>query len=230
MDIQEIVNNKIQEMIDSGSIQKKIEASIQQSIESAIEGQFRSYGDITKQIEAVFKGGFKLDSSKIDFDSYNQVMLSAVKGKLNQYFAEESSSKFMKQLDEIFSPTPKEMSVEDFVGQIIDQWKSSNESYYDWEDYAEVSLEKNEYPLKGYSLEMHVKSTGYRSSKEKELSLYIGDDGDIRLSHRFQYNPTALFGDDAIVFRLYSAGTKLTGLAEFDPDTCDLYVGLNEDY
>ena len=73
-------------------------------------------------------------------------------------------------------------------------------------------------------------TTGYRSPKEKELSLYIGDDGDIRLSHRFQYNPTALFGDDAIVFRLYSAGTKLTGLSEFDPDNCDLYVGISEDY
>ncbi|QIW88983.1 hypothetical protein phiV208_50 [Vibrio phage phiV208] len=229
-DIQEIVNNKVQEMIEGGLIQKRIEDAIQNSIESAIESQFRSYGDITRQIEEAFKEGFKIDKSKIDFDCYNQVMLSAVKGKLNQYFAEESSSKFMKQLDEIFSPAPKEMDIKDFVEQIISEWKSCNETYYDWEDYAEVNLKENNYPLRGYSLEMCVKETGYRSSKEKELSLYIGEDGDIRLSHKMQYNPTTLFGDDAIVFRLYSSGTKLVNLDSFDPDDCDLYVGMHEGY
>lgn len=228
--IQDVVNAKVQEMIEGGAIQKKIEESIQQSIESAIESQFRSYGGITKQIEKVFEDGLKINPKNIEFDTYNQVMLSAVKTKLNQYFAEESSSKFMKQLGEMFSPAPKEMDIHDFVETIASEWRSSNESYYDWEDYASVELDDKEYPTRGRSLKMHVNGTGYRSSKEKELHLYIGKDGDIRISHNMQYNPTCLFGDDAFIFRLYAAGTKLTNIENFDPDECDLYVGINEEY
>lgn len=228
--IQDVVNAKVQEMIEGGAIQKKIEESIQQAIESAIDSQFRSYGGITKQIEKVFEDGLSIDPKKIEFDSYNQVMLSAVKGKLNQYFAEGSSSKFMKQLDEIFSPAPDSMDLKCFVEQIVELWKSDNESYYDWEDYATVDLRENEGIVGGYRLKMKVSGSGYRSSTEKELSLFIGDDGSIRLSHRMTYNPTAMFGDDAFVFRLYAKGTKLTGLDSFNEDDCELYVGINEEY
>lgn len=229
-DIQEAVNAKVAEMVNGGAIQKKIEECIQSSIESAIESQFRSYGDVTKQIEDVFKSGFKIDSNKIEFDTYNQVMLGAIKAKLNNYFAEESSSKFMKQLDEMFQPAPESMDIKDFVEQIVSLWKGENESYYDWSDYAKVELSENDHPISGRNLQMSIDSTSYRSSKKKEISLYIGEDGEIRLSHKMNYNPTALFGDDAFIFRLYSAGTKLTGLDNFDEDDCDLYVGLYEDY
>lgn len=91
--IQEVVNAKVAEMIDSGVIQNKSEDLIQQSIES----QFRSYSSITKQLESEFEKGLEIDTSKIEFETYNQVMLSAIKAELNRYFAEESSSKFMEQ-------------------------------------------------------------------------------------------------------------------------------------
>ncbi len=222
--IQEVVNAKVLEMIEGGAIQKKIEESIQQSIETAIDIQFRSYGSITKQIEKVFEDGLKINTKNIEFDSYNQVMLSAVKMKLNQYFAEESSSKFILQLDEMFQPAPKEIDVHDFVNQIVKYWKDDNESYNDWEDYANAEWNSERSHLK-----IWVNETGYRSSKAKEVELYIRDE-QIRISHRMQYNPTALFGDDALIFRLYSAGTKIVGVQDFDSDNCDLDVSLDEGY
>ena len=227
--IQEVVNAKVQEMIDGGEIEKKIQESIQSSIESAIESQFKSYGNITKQIEKVFEEGLKIDAKYVQFDTYNQVMLSAIKTKLNEYFAAESSAKFMDQLDEMFQPAPKEMDIHDFVESIASKWKEDNETYYDWENYAHAELTQGERPVNGYNLKMYVESTGFRSSKEKELHLYIREDGQIRISRRMKYNPTCMFGDDAFVFRLYAAGTKLTNIDNFDSDDCDLHVGIDED-
>lgn len=222
--IQDVVNAKVLEMIEGGAIQKKIEESIQQSIESAIDSQFCSYGGITKQIEKVFEDGLKISTKDIEFDTYNQVMLSAVKMKLDQYFAEQSSSKFMAQLDEMFQPAPSEMDIHDLVNQIVEFWKGSNESYNNWEDYAHAEWDSERSHLK-----IWVNEAGYRSEKAKEVELYIRDE-QIRISHRMEYNPTALFHDDALVFRLYSAGTKIKGLDSFDPDECDLDVSIDGGY
>lgn len=227
--IQEIVNAKVAEMVSSGVIQQKIESSIQEAIESAIASQFRSFGNVTKQLEKLFDEELKINSKNIDFDSYNQVMLSAVKMKLNEYFAAESSSKFMKQLDELFQPAPKEMDIHDLVQQVVNFWKSDNESYYDWSEHAEVEIKDGGTAAGGISLKLWINDTGRYSSKAKELELYIRD-GEIRINHNMNYNPTCMFGADALIFRLYAAGTKITGIESFDECNVNLYVGLEEEY
>ncbi len=229
--IQQIVNDQVQSMIDSGAIQKSIEANIEKSINSAIESQFRSYGDITKQIEEGFKEGLKVDFKDMPFEVYNQQMFVAVQTKLGNLFAAEASGKFMAEMDNLLEAAPAEMSLKDLVEAIAKSWKTDEPWDADnLDESATVEIEESRYSSKSYTLKMwkQKESSGYSSrTNSPDLQLYIID-GAIRINHNHSYNPTCFSEHEALIFKLYSAGTKITGLESFDEDDCELTLKESE--
>ena len=225
-EIQEIINNKVQSMINDGSIQKSIEESIAKSIQTAIKSQFDSWGSITKQIEEAMKEGLKINIKDIPFESYNEQMLVAVKSRLSGLFKCAASEKFMEEMDKVLAPAPKEMAMKEFVETVAETWKTDEPwDANDIDEYATVEIERNEYD--SVSLQMWKQkesSSSYSShSNPADLQLYIIK-GAIRISHKQSYNPTCFSEHEAFVFKLYAAGTILTGIDDFDPDDCDLML------
>lgn len=218
--IQQIANEKIQSMIDSGSIKTAIEDGIQKAINSAILNQFERYGTITKQIEEAIQNGLKIDTKNIDFQSYNEQMLIAVKAKIGGMFQGQASERFLSEIEKILDPAPKEISIISLVNSIVRFWKS--ETDYDDEscdDEASIDFKNNEHG--GYSLKIskNNKSYGYKN----DINIYI-DDGKIRINHSHNYNPTCFSQAEAFIFKLYAAGTVITDISGFDPYECDLVL------
>jgi hypothetical protein len=58
-------------------------------------------------------------------------------------------------------------------------------------------------------------------SNTADLQLYISNNK-IRISHKSAYNPTCFSDEEALIFKLYAAGTIIAGLEDFDADDCDL--------
>ena len=230
--IQEIVNLKIQSMIDENIIQKTIEDNVEKAISEAISTQFRSYGSITKQIEEAIEQGLKINVTDMPFEVYNQQMLVAVKTKLGNLFAADASNKFMAEIEKTLSPTPSEMSAKELVESIAAFWKTDepwNASELD--DYATVELIESENGRDSHTLKMWKQKESGRSysshTNRPELQLYIID-GKIRISHNQSYNPTCFHEHEALIFKLYSAGTVITGIDDFDEDDCDLTLKESE--
>ncbi|MCG7588765.1 hypothetical protein, partial [Photobacterium sp. OFAV2-7] len=160
-ELQEVMNTKVAEIIASGEIERQISKRIESVIDSALETQFRSYGPIAKQLEKIFQEKLVIDTENIDFESYNQIMLSAVKQRINGMFAESASSKFMKELDEMLGTPPHEMDIHDLVNQVAEYWRRDRSSYDDWEEEICIELEAECGALRGsYSLKMHIESSG----------------------------------------------------------------------
>jgi hypothetical protein len=212
-------------MINDGSIEKVIQDGIKKSIEKAISRQFESYGSITKQIEGAIENGLQINFKDLPFETYNQQMLVAVKTKLGNMFVGAASEKFMSEMDKILKPAPKEMSINEFVETIVGFWKS-DDPYHDTDidEYATVEINEKE-ALSGVTLKMWDQlQNGYslRDAKNSpKIELYIID-GKIRISHNHKYNPTCFHEHEAFVFKLYAAGTVLTEIEDFDPDSLDL--------
>ncbi|AMO58145.1 hypothetical protein GZ77_20640 [Endozoicomonas montiporae] len=233
-ELQQIINNKIEDMIANGDIKVVIENNIQKAVNEAISNQFRSYGSLTKQLEKELEEGLQISLKDISFETYNQQMLVAVKQKMGAVFASEASSKFMTEMDELLKPAPKEISINELVEVIAESWKTDEPwNSDDLDDRASVELVDHDWSHNSYTLKMWKKkepSSLYSSrSKISDLDLFISD-GKIRISHRHSYNPTCFSEHEAFVFKLYAAGTKLTGLENFDPDECDLTLKEGEDY
>jgi len=225
--IQQIVNDKVQSMIEDGSIKSVIETGVQKAIEYAISEQFGNYGSVTKSLNEAVKNGLMINTKDLPFETYNQQMLVAVKEKLGSLFQGAASEKFMAEIEKTLAPAPAQISVKDLVETIVKIWR---EDEFDTENLDYVAAVKLKEESWGSTLFMWKnKDSNSRYSKtEPNLKLFISH-GSIRINHAHQYNPTCFNEHEAFIFKLYAAGTKITGLEEFDPDEYDLTLKEEND-
>ena len=226
-ELQTIVNGIVEKMIKDNTIQAIIEKSVQGAITEAIASQFKSYGSITKQIEKAIEDGLKIDTKNIPFESYNEQMLVIIKQRLGDMFKGIAAEKFMSEMDGILAPAPAEISINELVEVIVSFWKTDEPwEADDLDEQATVDFEENEYG--GFSVKMwkqaETLSTYSRRKNSADLELYISgkDTKTIRINHHQSYNPTCFDQHEAFIFKLYAAGTVITGLDSFDPDDCEL--------
>jgi hypothetical protein len=225
-ELQDIVNNKVKDMVSEGIIQTKIEDSLQGAIEKAIASQFETWGNVTKQIEDALKEGLKINTRDIPFESYNEQMLVLVKTKLGQMFKGAAADRFMSEMEKILSPAPKEIPINEFIEKIVSIWKTDDPWDADeLDDEATVEFGDDNHIVSSFSLSMWKKkeSSSFSSrDRSADIQLYISKDGEIRINHRHSFNPTCFSQEEAYIFKLYAAGTKLTGLNNFCLEDCEL--------
>lgn len=224
-EITQIVNEKVQAMITNGDIQLTIEKGIEKAIKNAIDNQFQNYGHITKQISKAIEEGLNINISNIPFESYNEQMLVAVKGHLGALFQEVASEKFITEMDKLLAPAPKEMSIEQFIETIVGFWKTDDfQDIDDLDDYATIEIDKDgrdHYSLKMWKQKNPLAAVTYTNRAELHL-FFINNK--ICINHRHSYNPTCFSSHEAFVFKLYAAGTIITGMDDFDKNNCDLIL------
>lgn len=94
-EFQKIANDRIQAMVDDGTIQKTIENGIEKAITKAIDGQFDSWGNITKQIKEAMDKGLQVNTDDLPFETYNQQMLILIKTRLGTMFQGLAAERFL---------------------------------------------------------------------------------------------------------------------------------------
>lgn len=227
-----LVDKKVADLIQSGEIEKSIELGIEKSINESIRRQFESYGNITKQLDKLLDEKLKIDPSQMDIPTYNDVMLKAIEQKIGEFFESKAAAKLMEGMNKLFAPLPESMDIHEFINKIVAHWKA--EDHYDidnTDEYATVELKENDSLLGGYNLQIwkQLESGYYSKSKNpSEVSLYIGEGGDIRLRHT--WNPTILHGEDSLIIKAYASSMVITGLADFDEDLLDLRLHPDTDW
>lgn len=228
-ELQSIVNATVESMISEGVIQKTIEEGVQSAITKAVNEQFQSYGSVTKQINKALEEGLQININDLPFESYNQQMFVAIKTRMAGMFHGQAAEKFMSEMDKVLAPAPTEMSITDLVTAVAETWKSDECDADELDDYATVELEecswskdKSSWVLKMWK-QKESGSSFSRSSNQTDLHLFISN-GKVRISHRQSYNPTFFSEHECLIFKLYSAGTLITGVEDFDEDDCDLQL------
>lgn len=222
--IQEVVNTTVQNMVDDGSIKKLIEDNISKAIETSVSNQFKSYGNVTKQLEKALDEGLQINHKALPFETYNEQMLVLIKSKLGNMFHGQATEKFRSEIDKVLAPAPKEIPIDEFVETVVGFWKTEEPWYADHlDEYATVEVEPwmdepQDITLKFWK---QKERSSYSSARSADLNLFILR-GQIRISRNQSFNPTCFNEHEAYVFKLYAAGTVLTGIEDFDPDDCDL--------
>lgn len=227
--IRDAVSSKIQSMIDDGSLQKKIEDGVEKAINHAIDEQFQKYGPIVRDLEQQLKEKLQLDFSALPFDTYNKQMAVALKQRFGQFFHAEAAARFFAEIDEVLAPAPAEVDINDFVETIVGFWKSDDPFYYDQlDDNATVEISDRGRHSKTLKMWKKKEAGGYHTSRNSaDIELFIMNNK-ITVSHNQRFNPTCLSQETAYIFKLYAAGTLITGIDEFDENNCNLE--LKEDY
>ena len=236
MDLQKVLNSETQKLIESGTIEEMVKKNLEKCVSDLVSDQFRYNSPIKKSLEKALEGALNIDLGDIDLNTMFTFVTDHAKSKLAQIIDEDAKSKYLDEVDKILKPLPEEMTLESFAEQIIKFWHDdSYEDKDDWSDCATVECEVNEYG--SHTLSIYVEES-YRygsSTKAKNVDIYLGKKDDqgyhtVSISHRCNYNPTCLHGEDAFIFKAYTQQVKLTGFDTFDCDNIETYVKQDDCY
>lgn len=219
-ELNELVQNKLNEMAESGAIEQLVSDQVEKLVANALSDTFRSYGPLSKKLEEAFKTGLDVDFGKIDYASYNQIMLTAVQGHIDNYFGRQMRKDLDEQIKTLLSVPPKEISLDDLADNLVKLIRNNLDEEDDYLSSISFEVEERTY---GNSLIVKLDTNG----SEKEIChLYLGSDSvaTIRINHRHNqpFNPTWPRGLDgaisAYIFKLYAAKTTITKIEDFDAD------------
>ncbi|HCG7649467.1 TPA: hypothetical protein NJ443_003695 [Vibrio parahaemolyticus] len=229
-ELQEIVSNKVNDMVNSGVVEKAIEDAVSKCITKVLEDQFRSYGELSKQMEKVIQDKLRIDPDRISIPTYEDQMIKVMNSTLNKFITSEAMVRFEKMAEDKFGALPTEMPVTDFINNIVEYWRDGDDfDKQDMSEEAEVQLEASPYGKSSFTLKINSGKVTPRYSSyaraEEEVELYIID-GKIRCNHSF--DPYKTRDVESFIYRCYAQGVVLTGLADFNESDCNLIIKENE--
>jgi hypothetical protein len=236
MNINDVVNEQMKALCDSGEIESMVKSALTSCVQQAVEDQLCRYSSpVKKQLEEAIKESVKIDISKINLSEMMSFINNHAVAKLREVISEESSNRFIEEVNQLIKPLPDSMSATELVERIISLWNDEDDKE-DWSDSYDVELEEgvgvmsNSYNL---SVKVNNKST-YSSRTEKEIDLYISESNgkhQIRISHRMRLNPTCLHDEaEQLIYRMYCQGVQITNLDDFDVDDIDKEVQCKDFY
>lgn len=236
MNLNDVVNEQMKEISESGAIQDMVKYALEKTIKSAIDDQLCRYSSPVKtQLEEAIKESVKIDMSEINLVEMMSFINNHAVAKLREVISDESSNRFIEEVNQLIKPLPDSMSAKELAERIIAFW-NDEEDKEDWSDCYDVELERGEGVMRDtFHLKVKVNNNSVYSSRSiKEIDLFISQSDDkyrIRISHRMHLNPTCLHDKaEQLIYRLYCQGVEITDLDEFDVDEIDTEVSHGDYY
>ncbi len=237
MEVQEEINRRMSEYLSSTKFSEELQKSVEGLVNETVKSMF-SYGEIRDAVRKGFAERIGVDLNQINFPQINQVIVDLVKKKCHAAFQEPMLEKLAKELDDMFQPAPKEITLQ----KLIDLWKDGLDESCSCDGVEEilVKIERSEYDKKG-SGTLKIWDGGKSSSKslygsgdnkiDPDLHIYINEKGVIRLLHDVMSRDarnslsTGIYGKEAKIFMMYCAGTVITDFTATE-DACDLDTSI----
>lgn len=181
IDIQEIVNNKVKAMEESGVIQKTIEDTIEKSVLGAIDNALDGYR-LKREIEDKIKKEVSSIVSDIGFTAYNSFIVEKVKSITEGFCRADIAEKIQKTFDNMLMMKKENIKLSE-IFEMYREWvckEVEDPDKYSYERFH-VKFEKHEIH-DWYDIEL---------AKEKPESKY-----------------GCSYGDDVIKFTLHQSSSN----------------------
>ena len=222
-ELQDLVNKQVENLIETGAIEKMVQEGVQNAIQQAISRQFDAYGSITKELEKVIKSKLTIDESQLNIPSFNALMERVVNSAINEFHAGEAGSQLKELMQKKLSPLPSEMTIVAFIDTIVEFWRGDDYEADKYETYASVEFEHSKYGWYDLKIWNGPKETGIYSTRPTtpEIKLSIRENGQIMGRHGVE--PYYMNDVDGFILKAYAQGVKITELEESNPSCeCDL--------
>lgn len=143
MDIQKIINDKTEEILTSGEVEKLIQSNIEQSINGAIKDKFGGYY-FKREIEDKLSEIIDPVLKEVSLDNYKDVIIGRINNILKGFLDSDLVDKVEKSYRDIFTGDTDDIKISR-VFEIIREWfKSDDQDSYGEHFSAEIA-EGNSY-------------------------------------------------------------------------------------
>lgn len=245
MVIEKVVQEELAKIVESGKVREMIAVSLAKSIQSSIEEALRSYGDFGKALSLKVKDAIGVELGNVNLQTAAIGLGKLVEAQVSRYITEQTHPMLLKQLDDLFQPSPKSISLQ----ALIDAYKDDEASdaaddgvdrcglVITNDDRSWIRIGLNPKPTKREMNKITYShgDTPIRDASDCEIQINAmrRDDGtgydfkwisfnnsEIRKKTTSTFLPTSLYGLSRRLFQMYAAGTVLT-LEGMDADDYD---------
>jgi hypothetical protein len=229
-ELNEIVSQKITEMVKSGAIDKVIEDRIEKTISESIESCLKTYSDFGKSITEKIKDSLQCSGRDIEFPAYNIFISQIIQDKFKSVL-ESTSIKHLEQLvEKAIDPVTKVSKTSVLIDQIREEWADLARESGDDSIKIESSYNDDETAL-------YVKITGPEHEGETVVTFYNFKNNEDNLWHIGYINTnghrltgrsvmragTYTNAVEDILFKYYAMGTKFELDEDFEDIDCGYY-------
>ncbi|MCE3203412.1 hypothetical protein [Paenibacillus sonchi] len=210
MDMNLIINEKLEELKEEGYVEKIIKKQLEKTIQDIIEESLRSWSDFGKGLKEAVGKQLQINLGKLDIPSYNEVILNVIKGELERSIHEEGSTRIQQQIQELLGTGEQEYKLSEIIKQMVEDDLELNELSYEEIEKITVIVEER-YGSTYLYLDPEEDKSMYRC----KYMIVLDEDGTV---WRAEVNEKkfdnrvimgGLYGLEATLFKMWTRKTKL---------------------
>lgn len=213
-ELNDLIVARMNNMTESGAIEKMIDAQLQESVKGILKDSLRSYSDfgkaVTEKLEASLAGAV----SKVSLPEYNHFISTAVVDCVSAHMSEQVVAGIQEQIGEILQPVPKEIAGEEFLSKLGRFFDHDSEGV-DFEDGPYILPEwgmNSDATAVYMKVEGRFKVTFYDHYKKGNWHIgYIEDESERHITADLG-GATHAMGVIGYLYKLYCTGTIFTGI------------------
>ncbi|CAM2361078.1 hypothetical protein LISE100100_00245 [Listeria seeligeri] len=141
LNLNEIVNNSMQEISESGLVQEIVKNEIEETLKSTLSTSFGRYSKFGKSLESEIREKIKVDLSKMNLIEYNQLVTNVIADTLQGEIGDKSIKMVKDNLESLFNPG----GASETLTRLVEKMVESDIDFDDDESYREISFH-----FKGY--------------------------------------------------------------------------------
>lgn len=185
MDLQITIQEKLNHLIENGTVDKILEVQLSKTIEKITGDVFGEYSDFGKSLKEVLSKKLELNLEKINISTYSQMVCNVIEGVLNKTAYEAAASKITSHVKGVLKILDKkEWKLSEIITRYRESITSENpvvcykteESTY---GYHYINLGDNTYKSRGSS-----DAYTYLLHLDKKMKVFAVSQRGIRLDPR----------------------------------------------
>lgn len=125
----------LQQRINEGALEKAITEKVDRMIDDVVSDAFRSYGDIAKSMKEAITASITPNLEDLGtFPTYHHFVMQSLKTAVTHFQDEKLQAVIDKEMKELFSEIPEELTLSWVIDQIKEQIKGDDDDYREGQD------------------------------------------------------------------------------------------------
>lgn len=163
-EIKEIVNNKIESMLQDGVIEKQITDAVEKNVLSAINSAIDHY-EIKGIIKDKLQSEISTELKDLSFSAYTSKIIESVCAIIDHEKCKDLTDKVRAFYKDLFEEPKETITVQKIIDKYVEYMTSKKDDDYESiPNYAKITIETRGYYSKYYNVKLAVPTNNYSDS------------------------------------------------------------------
>lgn len=213
-----MVIDSLDNIIKEGYVENKITERLKETINDIVDDSLKSYSDFGKNLKGVISNSINLNAEELSLPEYNQLILNAIKNKLDIVMTNEGIRKIEQDIESLLSGEKKNWKMSELIEKLKEEF-SDEARESEWEEIS-YHEERSNYSS-GLNF-IYFDHEPNKKSYECEYRLVIKGNrinsvtsGSKKYNKSFVYEK--LYGIEKLLFKLFAS------CVDFELDKVNIY-------